>query len=270
MTAPRSSPSRTTAKSAVRALDVLTLLDSRSEPVTAATIARELRLPRSSMYHLLGVMVERGFVVHHADSGRWALGPVALGVGSGPSRHDALVRLSRPVLRGLLSGPGQSATLAVRYGYDLLVAAVEPSSTDGRGWAPGDRRPAHASALGRALLVQDNEGTLRATFPVEGLPRFVGGPASWAELLVLLATARTRGVAVGEGEPGRGLETVAAPVLDHLGVVVASIGLMRHRGIDQRGASARHRHQVIRAAGALSARLGHGADLTRAGRRIPA
>ena len=46
------------------ALRVLSLLAEQAGPVRAATIARELSLPRSSAYQLLQVMRDEGFLVH--------------------------------------------------------------------------------------------------------------------------------------------------------------------------------------------------------------
>ena len=46
-----------------RALDVLLYLAGRSGPVSGAAIMRDLGMPRSSAYHLLDVLTERGFVV---------------------------------------------------------------------------------------------------------------------------------------------------------------------------------------------------------------
>ncbi|HRA26990.1 helix-turn-helix domain-containing protein, partial [Ornithinibacter sp.] len=52
------------APAAGQALDVLGLIARRGEPVPAAAIARDLGLPRSTVYHLLTVLVDRGYVRH--------------------------------------------------------------------------------------------------------------------------------------------------------------------------------------------------------------
>ncbi|MBB5168084.1 helix-turn-helix domain-containing protein [Mycobacterium sp. AZCC_0083] len=57
-----------------RALDVLLYLVSRSVPAPGAAIARDLNMPRSSTYHLLDVLIARGFVVHFANNRTGALG----------------------------------------------------------------------------------------------------------------------------------------------------------------------------------------------------
>ena len=81
-----------------RALDLLLYLAGKSGPVTGAAIARYLRIPRSSTYHLLDVLVARGFVVHFPDQRTYGLGVAAFEVGSAYLRHEPLEMLARPVL----------------------------------------------------------------------------------------------------------------------------------------------------------------------------
>lgn len=49
---------------ATQAIGILKLLAAQAAPMLAAVIARDLGLPRSSIYHLLAVLYEEGFVVH--------------------------------------------------------------------------------------------------------------------------------------------------------------------------------------------------------------
>src|SRR6478735_10743859 len=55
------------APAAANALDVLEHLSRHAEPVPAASIARDLGLPRSSVYHLLKVLHSRGYVTHYVE-----------------------------------------------------------------------------------------------------------------------------------------------------------------------------------------------------------
>ncbi len=66
----------------------------------AVAIARELALPRSTVYHLLTVLRDEGFVVHLREDRRYGLGVAALELGTAYSRQEALRRLrgSRPPL----------------------------------------------------------------------------------------------------------------------------------------------------------------------------
>ena len=61
-------PDRADAAAQVPAADntlrILRYLAGRPAPVAASAIARELELPRSTVYHLLATLAEHGFVLH--------------------------------------------------------------------------------------------------------------------------------------------------------------------------------------------------------------
>lgn len=73
-------PSESSTSPAVgRALDMLTYLAQRTGTVPASTIARDLDLPRSSVYHILTVLTERGFTVYVPEARvmRWERRPTS-------------------------------------------------------------------------------------------------------------------------------------------------------------------------------------------------
>src|SRR3954468_2069103 len=99
-----------------RALDVLLHLASRPGPVQGSALIRDVGMPRSSAYHLLDVLIERGFVVHLPDQRAYALGFSAFEVGSAYLRHAPLDRVAPRVLafRGGRAEPGRRAARAHR------------------------------------------------------------------------------------------------------------------------------------------------------------
>ena len=63
-------------------LALLRLLAEATEPLPAATLALRLGQPRSSVYHLLSVLVDEGFVLHYPGERRFGLGVAAFEVGT--------------------------------------------------------------------------------------------------------------------------------------------------------------------------------------------
>ena len=89
-------------------LRILRFLASRKGPVAASSIGTALELPRSSVYHLLAVMTEQGFVVHLPEERLYGLGIAAFELSSAYTRQDPMARLGEPLLpnqRGVLSTP---------------------------------------------------------------------------------------------------------------------------------------------------------------------
>lgn len=214
-------------------LAILTHLAAQRGPVPAATIAQALGLPRSTVYHLLAVMQERGFVVHLPEERRYGLGVAAFELSSGFSRQQPLARLGRPLVASLVDRLGESGHLAVLHGRDVLYLVEEraprrPSLvTD-----VGVRLPAHLTATGRAMLAELPPAQLRALYPERSAfaARISAGEADAAEwsygrLKRVLAAVREAGFAAEDGEVTGGLASVGVAVVDHLGWPAAAIAV---------------------------------------------
>lgn len=155
------------------ALRVLMLLAEQVGPVRAATVARELDIPRSSAYQLLQVMREEGFLVHYPELG--AFGPSARvrEIGSRVGAATRLERLGQPVLDRLMRASAIPATahLAVLAGRDVAYAARAQGRRSPTVSRVGVRLVALATATGRSLLAAlDDDQVLALTpkLPVEG------------------------------------------------------------------------------------------------------
>lgn len=111
---------RSAAPALGKGLAVLHLLASRATPVSAAAIARDLDLPRSTTYELLTELAAAGFAVHLAEDRRWGLGLAAFEIGSAYLRGQPLERVGRPVLARLGSATGGTAHLGVLHGAQTL------------------------------------------------------------------------------------------------------------------------------------------------------
>jgi DNA-binding IclR family transcriptional regulator len=218
----------TNVPAAANALDVLLLLGRRAAPAPAAAIAQELGLPRSTVYHLLRVLQDKGFVVRLPDESRYGLGMAAVELGSAYSRQEPLRWIARTVLTSLVSKTGHNGHFATLDGRDVLYLLEErhagrPSLiTD-----VGVRLPAQLTASGCAMLSLLPESQVRALWPSRHdlTRRNESGPSTLTELRALLAEARRRGYAIENGSITTGFASVAAPVVDHKRFPVAAVTL---------------------------------------------
>lgn len=249
----------TNAPAAGHALAILTLLARRATPVPAATIVRELGLPRSSVYHLLAVLVEHGYAVHLPEDRRYGLGVASFELGFAYTRQVPLERIARPRLTRLADTAGHNAHLAVLHGRDVLYVVEErvagrPSLvTD-----VGVRLPAQLTASGVALLAALPQAQVRALFPSAAsfVQRNGAGPTSLSELRRVLSETRQRGYALEDGHVTPGLASVGAAVLDHTGHPVAAVAITYPVQDVDDADRARLVDQVKTCVDELSARLG--------------
>ncbi|HEY0239681.1 MAG TPA: IclR family transcriptional regulator [Friedmanniella sp.] len=244
----------TLAPAADHVLAVLSLLARRPEPLAAASIAEQLQLPRSTVYRLLGVLSDRGFVTHLPEERVYGLGLAAYELGSAYQRQAPLQRLARPVVRRLVDATQQNAHLAVLRGSDVVYVLEErapgrPSLvTD-----VGVRLPALRTASGRAILARLPTRQVRATYPhAEALD---GAVPTLADLRTLLARTRRRGYATEEGSVTPGLSSVAQGVLDHADHPAAAIALTYVAASTTKEEVQGLVDALARAAGQLSRRL---------------
>lgn len=248
------------APAAGHAVDLLTLLAHHSGPLPAGQIARSLGLPRSSTYHLLSVLTDRGFVVHLADERRYGLGPAAYELGSAYQRQAPLQRIARPALASLAVRTTHNAHLALLHGRDVLYVVEERAP--GRPLLVTDvgvRLPAALTASGLAMLAHLSGPQITALYPDRDalVQRDGRGPTSVSALRRELAATRQRGHAVESGTVTPGLASIAHAVLDHNGLPVAGVAITYPE--DALDPAARHdlEREIRSTATTLSTRLGH-------------
>lgn len=225
---PTPAPGRSPAPAATAALRILRVLAAHPQPVPAATVAREVGLPRATAYKLLRVLQDEGFVTHLPEDQRYGLGVGAIEIGTAFSRQAGLGRLSRPLLAKVVDDTRHNAHLAVLHGRDVLYVLEERAPR-----RPvlvsdvGVRLPAHLTASGLALLAGLPSAQVRALYPDRDafVQRHAAGPATLGALRTVLSEVRRRGFAVEEGTVSPGMASVACAAVDHNGLPVAAVAI---------------------------------------------
>lgn len=238
---------------------LLSFLAAQPGPVPAAAIAHGIGVPRSSVYHLLSVLGDEGFVRHFPDERRYGLGVAALGLGSAYTRQAPLTRLAAPVVARVVEAAGENGHLAVLNGREVLYLVEQRAA--GRPPLVTDvdvHLPSHLTASGRAVLALLPPAQVRALYPTPGsFTDLTGaGPGTLRELRAVLRSARERGFAVEDGEVTAGFASVAAAVVDHTGRPVAGLAITFRSDSYDDAARAGLAEQATRAAREVSRRLG--------------
>ena len=212
------------APAAAQVLRVLDLVSRSAEPLSAASIAAQLGLPRSTTYRLLGVLGDAGYVSHLPEERRYGLGLAAYELGSAYSRQQPLQRIGRAVVRRLVDATGQNAHLAVLREREVVYVVEERAPgrpvlvTD-----VGVRLPALATASGRAILAALPTAQILALYPdADAMAPHV---ARRSDLRALLGETRRRGHALEEGSVTAGLSSVSQSVRDHAGHPLAALAV---------------------------------------------
>lgn len=196
-------------KSADRALDVLEEL-ARSGHLSRAELGQRLKIPKSSLHGILRTLELRGWI--ELDSGRslYHLGLHSLIVGASFVDEDLVVARTAPILDFLATATGETVHLGRLQDDEIVYIAKRESVHPLRMFsAVGRRLPAHATALGKALLAQRSDDEVRSILP-ETLPPITFRTVSdRAALIERLAEVRELGYAIDNEETTVGLRCFA-------------------------------------------------------------
>ncbi|MNH16426.1 Pca regulon regulatory protein [compost metagenome] len=208
-----------------RGLLLLCEFSRQNRTLTAPELARRLELPRSTIFRLLTTLETMGFVTRSGNEYRLGMSVLRLGFEYLASLE--LTELGQPLLARLCDRLNYPSNLVVRDGRSIVyVAKVSPPSVFSSAVTVGTRLPAHATVLGRILLADLSLSELRELYPEEHLEQFSPcTPKTVLELFDLVQADRLRGYVSGEGFFESTISTVAAPVRDDSGQVVAALGL---------------------------------------------
>ncbi|MFF2473608.1 IclR family transcriptional regulator C-terminal domain-containing protein [Streptomyces sp. NPDC058066] len=254
-------------ESLARGLAVLTVFGPGRAELSLTDIATATGLARATARRALITLEHLGYVASRGR-GFW-LTPRVLALGFPPLSHLTLPEIATPHMRALSAELHDSVSLTVLDGDDIrYTARVATSRVMSVNISVGTRFPAFATSMGRVLLA-DLAPAERAAFLARAdlaplTPRTVTGAD---RLGALLDDVRHRGHALVDGELEEGLRSVAVPVRDLAGQVVAAVNVATH---SSRRDLARVTDEVLPALLATASRIE--ADLHVAGRfaRIPA
>ena len=248
-------------RSVERALDVLRAVGEGDPEPGLTDLAGTLGLHKTTVFRLLGALEHAEFVVRDMERQSYRLGPALFRLATQARRSAGLHEAARPELEALAGQVGETATLEVLVGEEVLIL----DEVHGRfliGGSPeiGTRWPAYATATGKVLLAAARFESDAKAAPPRSAGRLVRlGPGTITTRVALdreLAKVWRAGYAVGTEELGPAFIAVGAPVRNAQGRTMAAIGVGGPRSRLAGGRIAEVAARVRQAADRISQRLG--------------
>jgi DNA-binding IclR family transcriptional regulator len=209
-----------------RAIRMLAALQG-ARRMSLSELSGRLELPPSTVHGIIRTLVDHGMVTQERGSGRYQLGPAVLRLGN--VYLDTLELRSRAVTwsEELARRSGFAVRTGVLLGDDVVIIHHEPRP-DGSRQMPevGIVIPAHASALGKALLAflpDDAKSLLDGPALRSMTGETVTDPALLAAQLDQVGTS---GIALESDEAVLGECGAAAAVFDATGLAVGAVGVV--------------------------------------------
>jgi IclR family acetate operon transcriptional repressor len=203
---------------------VLAVFQDADGPLRNRQIAQRTGLPTSSVSRIVRELVATGLLERRGYD-LWP-GPVLFALGARTRRPHQLRHLALDTLTDLRRATGHTVHLAMLEARHVVYLEVLPGRTPtGRPFRPGDQWPAHATAVGKALL---------AHFPTPWQDTYLQDPLEPAGPRTLtcprtlrnqLSVIRAHGAAHDLEEAAPGIGCIAAPVLGANGLPIAALGV---------------------------------------------
>jgi DNA-binding IclR family transcriptional regulator len=248
---------RGTIQSVDRAARILKALAGGPRRLGVSQLADQLGLPRPTVHGLLQTLQAHGFVEQDRDSDKYQLGPGLLHLGSSYLDLNELRARSLVHAERLAQRTGEAVRVGVLHGPSVVVVhhVFRPDAAF-QVLEVGAQLPAHASALGKAILAYAPAHVLEE-LTAEPLPRLTHRTLTAAQLRTEVLDVRERGVARERDEAVLGESSLAAPIADHGSHAVGAIGVVGEtRRLLPRGPAKGLAEAVLDAARSVSRELG--------------
>jgi IclR family pca regulon transcriptional regulator len=211
-----------------RGLAVIRCFSSEHPSLTLSEVAERTGLTRAAARRFLLTLQELGYV---GSSGRqFSLRPRVLALGYAYLSSFSVAQIAQPHLEDLAEELHESCSVSVLDGDDLVyVARASANRIMTIALTVGTRLPPYPTSMGRVLLAHlpaaELEAYLRRTELRKLTERTVADPAA---LRAILATVRSQGWAAVDQELEAGVRSIAVPIQDSSGKVVAAINASAH------------------------------------------
>lgn len=241
--------------SSVRAVDrAIAILRSFSvdrPSMSVIDIQKRVGLSRPTVYRLLQTLTSAGMIESEGDPQRFRLAAGVMQLAHTWLSGLNIVDVARPIIEHLQDLTGETAALFLLRGDErLCVLELKSRHVLNISRGIGDTGPIVQGASGKAILAFLTDAQRQ-------LALVGSGAKVQAAMQDVVATVRRDGFAVSRGEVFVGAVAVAAPVFDHFGKVLGSVGIFGPSARVNEGLVAIYAEHVVKAAHELSVQMGH-------------
>jgi IclR family transcriptional regulator, pca regulon regulatory protein len=215
-------------RSLERGLSVIRAFNAEHSELTLSGVAKITGLTRAAARRFLHTLVDLGYV--RSEGNMFALRPKILDLGYAYLSSLSLPEVAMPHLEQLVEQVRESSSVCVLDGDEVVyVARVPTKRIMTVAISVGTRFPAYATSMGRVLLAAQGDDWLGGYFASVKLRTLT--PYTIADPAVLRAELRrihVQGWALVDQELEEGLRSIAVPIRDSAGRVIAAMNVSTH------------------------------------------
>jgi IclR family pca regulon transcriptional regulator len=211
-----------------RGLTVIEAFDNQHARLTLADVAKRTDMTRATVRRLLHTLCSLGYV--YTDGKYFSLKPKVLNLGFAYLSSLNLAQLALPLMEELVADVHESCSVSVLdEGEAVYVTRVPTKRIMSIGINIGTRFPAMVTSMGRVLLSGLSEQALAELLNRSPWPAYTANTITSVDALTKeVDTIRQQGFALVVEELEQGLISLAMPIKNEEGQIVAAINLSSH------------------------------------------
>jgi IclR family pca regulon transcriptional regulator len=211
-----------------RGLAVIRAFDAEHRELALSDVARATGLTRAAARRFLLTLVKLGYV--NLSDGRFSLRPRVLELGYAYLSSLTLPEVAQPHMEELVAKVNESSSISVLDDLEVVyVVRVPTRRIMSITLAVGTRLPAYATSMGRVLLAGLPDAALEQRLSrIDLRPLTTHTTGSKEALRVALETVRKQDYAAVDQELEEGLRSLAVPIRDAGGRVIAALNVSVH------------------------------------------
>lgn len=208
-----------------KGLAVIETFGSANPRQSITEVAAASGLDRATARRCLLTLAHHGYA--EWDGKFFTLTPRVLRLGTACLASMPMPAIVQPALDALSDRIGESSSVSILDGGEIVyIARAAQRKVMSISLMPGSRLPAHCTSMGRIMLAHLPESEARARIGTAPLPartpRTLTAPD---DVMAELARIRAQGFAVNDQEVELGLRSVAVPLANARGQVIAALNL---------------------------------------------
>lgn len=200
---------------------------SQHNGVSLTELSEFAELSKSSAHALVHTMADMNYLSREERTGLYYIGLKSFEVGSRYVENNDIYRAAKEVLEGVSEASRETAHLAVLDGTDVVYICKHDSNQAIRMISyTGKRVPAHATAIGKALLTDYTNEELCRLYEGRNMERLTEHTITELDVLISqINQARMVGTAFEREESTAGVQCVAVPIHNREGKVVMAMSV---------------------------------------------
>lgn len=209
-----------------KALEVLDCVAEFGRPVRFSELLEVSPYPKATLYRFLQTLTNQNMLAYNADGTYW-LGARLMRLAHSAWETASLAPIARPYVEHLAAEVGESVHLAqLDHGQILFIDKLKATDTFDTLARVGQVAPAYATGVGKCILAFLAPKRLELALQQQSFFRYTENTVgSKAELMAELEEIRREGVGFDRQEHQRGINSIAAPILDANGRVIGALSI---------------------------------------------